>query len=48
MSKTKQQKLFEENYKINRENNCFYRKFRADYTVKELVEKFTREIGGGK
>ena len=23
-----------------------YRKFRADYTVKELKEKFTREIGG--
>lgn len=22
-----------------------YRKFRADYTVKELKEKFTREIG---
>lgn len=35
--------LFE---KIEEWESKTYRKFRADYTVKELKEKFTREIGG--
>lgn len=30
MSKTKQQKLFEENFKMNRDNNCFYSEFNSE------------------
>ena len=33
MSKTKQQKLFQENYKRNRENNCFYSEFNSETLI---------------
>ena len=44
MSKTKQQKLFEENYKSNRENNCFYSEFNSETLLITKIWEFNRNI----
>ena len=44
MSKTKQQKLFEENYKINRENNCFYSEFNSETLRITKIWEFNRNV----
>lgn len=44
MSKTKQQKLFEENYKTNIENNCFYSEFNSETLLITKIWDFNRNI----
>ena len=44
MSKTKQQKLFEENYKMNRDNNCFYSEFNSETLLITKIWDFNRNI----
>ena len=44
MSKTKQQKLFEQNYKMNRENNCFYSEFNSETLLITKIWDFNRNI----
>jgi len=44
MTKTKQQKLFQENYKSNRENNCFYSEFNSETLLISKIWEFNRNI----
>ena len=44
MTKTKQQKLFQENYKSNRENNCFYSEFNSETLLITKIWEFNRNI----
>ena len=44
MNKTKQQKLFEQNYKTNREKNCFYSEFNSETLLITKIWDFNRNI----
>jgi len=44
MSKTKQQKLFEENFKMNRDNKCFYSEFNSETLLVTKIWEFNRNV----